>query len=58
VCPCNKFSKSLNEPLFHPREDLLEMNKKDCQEITKETFNEILKGCRKTNKVRWIKKEY
>jgi hypothetical protein len=25
---------SQNEPLFNPHEDLLEMNKKNCQEIT------------------------
>jgi epoxyqueuosine reductase len=43
VCPWNKFSKSHNEPLFNPHPDLLGMNKKDWQEITKETFDEIFR---------------
>ncbi|QED38099.1 tRNA epoxyqueuosine(34) reductase QueG [Antarcticibacterium arcticum] len=43
VCPWNKFSKSHNEPLFDPHPKLLEMDKKEWQEITKETFNEIFK---------------
>lgn len=43
VCPWNKFSKSHNEPLFDPHPQLLEMDKKEWQEITRETFNEIFK---------------
>ncbi len=43
VCPWNKFSKSHNEPLFNPHPDLLGMNKKDWQEITKETFDQIFR---------------
>ncbi|CAM4058743.1 tRNA epoxyqueuosine(34) reductase QueG [Gillisia limnaea] len=43
VCPWNKFSKPHNEPLFNPHTDLLGMNKKDWQEITKEIFSEIFK---------------
>lgn len=43
VCPWNKFSKSHNEPLFNPHPQLLEMDKKEWQEITRETFNEIFK---------------
>ncbi|MEP6259991.1 MAG: tRNA epoxyqueuosine(34) reductase QueG [Gillisia sp.] len=43
VCPWNRFSRSHNEPLFNPHPQLLEMGKKDWQEITKETFNEIFR---------------
>lgn len=43
VCPWNKFSKPHREPLFNPHPLLLEMDKKDWQEITKETFNEIFR---------------
>ncbi len=43
VCPWNKFSKPHNEPLFNPHPDLLAFNRKDWEEITRETFNEIFK---------------
>jgi len=43
VCPWNKFSKPHNEPLFDPHPELLEMDKKDWEELTKETFDEIFK---------------
>ena len=43
VCPWNKFSKSHNEPLFDPHPDLLYFDRKDWEEITRETFNEIFK---------------
>ncbi|WP_373057852.1 tRNA epoxyqueuosine(34) reductase QueG [Zunongwangia sp. H14] len=43
VCPWNRFSKPHNEPLFNPHPQLLENDKKDWEEITKETFNEIFK---------------
>jgi len=43
VCPWNKFSKPHNEPLFNPHPELLEMDKKDWQELTKETFDEIFR---------------
>ncbi len=43
VCPWNKFSKSHNEPLFDPHPDLLNLEKRDWEEITRETFNEIFK---------------
>lgn len=41
VCPWNRFSKSHREPLFNPHPELLEMSKKDWQEITQETFGKI-----------------
>jgi len=43
VCPWNKFSKSHNEPLFNPNDRLLNYDKKDWQEITKEVFQEIFR---------------
>ncbi|WP_262911011.1 tRNA epoxyqueuosine(34) reductase QueG [Gillisia lutea] len=43
VCPWNKFSKAHSEPLFSPHPQVLEMNKKEWKELTKETFNEIFK---------------
>ncbi len=43
VCPWNKFSKSHNEPLFDPNPQVLNNSRKDWEELTKETFNEIFK---------------
>lgn len=43
VCPWNKFSKLHNEPLFNPHPELLEMDKKAWEELTKETFDEIFR---------------
>ncbi|RKS55942.1 epoxyqueuosine reductase [Gillisia mitskevichiae] len=43
VCPWNKFSKSHNEPLFDPNPQVLTNDRKDWEELTKETFNEIFK---------------
>ncbi|HET8810051.1 MAG TPA: tRNA epoxyqueuosine(34) reductase QueG [Flavobacteriaceae bacterium] len=43
VCPWNRFSKSHNEPLFDPHPELLEMNRKDWEEITEEVFRKIFK---------------
>jgi epoxyqueuosine reductase len=43
VCPWNKFSKSHREPLFDPNPNLLKMNKREWEEITLETFNEIFR---------------
>ena len=43
VCPWNRFSKSHSEPLFNPHPELLSMTKKDWEEITKETFNQVFK---------------
>lgn len=41
VCPWNRFSKPHREPLFNPQPELLEMSKKDWQEITQEIFGKI-----------------
>ncbi|MEM6516004.1 MAG: tRNA epoxyqueuosine(34) reductase QueG [Bacteroidota bacterium] len=44
VCPWNRFSKSHSEPLFDPHPKLLSMSKKDWDEITRETFNEVFRN--------------
>ncbi|QKX05151.1 tRNA epoxyqueuosine(34) reductase QueG [Aquimarina sp. TRL1] len=41
VCPWNRFSKPHNEPLFNPKPELLEMTKKDWEEITQEVFSKV-----------------
>ena len=41
VCPWNRFSKSHNEPLFNPDDDLRLMDKTDWVEMTKETFDKV-----------------
>ncbi len=43
ICPWNKFSRPHNEPLFNPHPALLEMNKNEWEELTKETFELIFK---------------
>ncbi|WP_417861186.1 tRNA epoxyqueuosine(34) reductase QueG [Winogradskyella sediminis] len=41
VCPWNRFSKAHNEPLFNPHPELLDMTKKDWDEITEDTFKKV-----------------
>ena len=41
VCPWNKFSKPHNEPLFNPHPELLDMSKKDWDEITEDVFKKV-----------------
>ena len=43
VCPWNRFSQSHNEPLFNPNPDLLDMTKKDWEEITEDVFKKLFK---------------
>lgn len=43
VCPWNRFSKAHSEPLFNPNPKLLDMTKKDWEEITEDVFKEIFK---------------
>ena len=43
VCPWNRFSKPHREPLFDPNPELLSMQKKDWEEITREVFNDIFR---------------
>lgn len=44
VCPWNRFAKRHNEPQFEAREGLLEMSKRDWEEITEEVFNVLFEG--------------
>lgn len=41
VCPWNRFSKAHNEPLFNPHPELLDMSKKDWEEITEDVFKKV-----------------
>ena len=41
VCPWNRFSKSHNEPLFNPDDNLRFMDKSDWLDMTKETFDKV-----------------
>lgn len=43
VCPWNRFSKPHQEPEFEPHPDLLEMKKRDWEEITEEVFRKVFK---------------
>ena len=44
VCPWNRFSKPHKEPLFNPNPDILNLSKKDWEEITEETFRAVFKN--------------
>jgi epoxyqueuosine reductase len=44
VCPWNRFSTPHQEPLFDPHPDLLQMTKRDWQEISEDVFRKIFKG--------------
>jgi epoxyqueuosine reductase len=43
VCPWNRFSKAHSEPLFHPKEAILQFTKRDWEEITEDTFQKVFK---------------
>ena len=43
VCPWNRFSKPHQEPLFNPHPELLQMTRKDWEEITEDTFRKVFK---------------
>ena len=43
VCPWNRFSIAHSEPKFIPHPDLLNMSKKDWEEITEDIFKRIFK---------------
>ncbi|CAM1364380.1 Epoxyqueuosine reductase [Tenacibaculum sediminilitoris] len=43
VCPWNRFSQPHEESLFEPQENLLQMTKRDWQELTQETFSKVFK---------------
>lgn len=44
VCPWNRFSKPHQEPLFLPKENLLQLTKNDWKELTEDTFKVIFKN--------------
>jgi len=44
VCPWNRFSEAHNEPDFHPKEHLLQMEKSDWEEMTEELFDDLFQG--------------
>ncbi len=41
VCPWNRFSKPHREPQFNPKTELMEMTKKEWQEITEDVFKKL-----------------
>lgn len=41
VCPWNRFSTPNNETAFAPKAELLELKKKDWEELTEETFKRV-----------------
>ena len=41
VCPWNRFSKPHNEPQFLPKEELLNMTRKEWMEITEDVFKKL-----------------
>lgn len=43
VCPWNRFSTPHSEPAFHPNQELLELKKRDWEELTEETFKRVFK---------------
>ncbi len=44
VCPWNRFSTVHSEEKFSPKEELMEMKKKDWEEITEEVFEKLFAG--------------
>lgn len=43
VCPWNRFSEPHHEKLFNPKEEILNMNKKNWNEMNEELFNQLFK---------------
>lgn len=43
VCPWNRFSKPHTESLFNPPSEILEMTKRDWEEITEDIFKKVFK---------------
>lgn len=43
VCPWNRFAKRHEEPAFEPHPDLLQMTRRDWQELTEEVFGRVFK---------------
>lgn len=43
VCPWNRFSKPHNEPHFNPNQEMLDLSRKDWEEMTEEVFKKLFK---------------
>ena len=43
VCPWNRFARPHTEPAFEPHPDLLDMTRRDWEELTEETFQEVFR---------------
>ncbi len=43
VCPWNRFSKPHQEPAFEPHPQLLDMTKREWEELTEETFRQVFR---------------
>jgi len=43
VCPWNRFSTRHQEPAFEPKEGLLEMSKREWEEVTEDVFRKVFK---------------
>jgi epoxyqueuosine reductase len=57
VCPWNRFARPHSEPEFEPHPDLMNMEKKEWEEITKETFNKVFhKSAVKRTKLEGLKR--
>lgn len=41
VCPWNRFARPHDEPAFEPHPELLQMDRREWMEMTKEVFNEV-----------------
>jgi len=41
VCPWNRFSKPNSEPQFNPHPEMLDMTKKDWEELTEDVFKKV-----------------
>ena len=44
VCPWNRFSKPHSEPAFEPPNELINLSKKDWEEMTEEVFDTVFKN--------------
>lgn len=57
VCPWNRFSQPHSEPLFDPRDELMNKTKQEWQEITQEVFSRVFsKSAVKRTKFKGLKR--
>ena len=49
---------NLTEPLFQPKKELLEMSKREWEEITEETFKKVFNKSAVNEQVQWTYKKY